>query len=159
MKSKIFFILLVTALLLFTYGCRKEEKQAVEVKDESAEKSMTASADELKIVDEKAENILNGLNKGDYSLFSRDFTDAAKQNLDLEYFNKLRKFVKDNSGDYVSKTIAFSKGNTYSYDCQFSKETVLLGLILSSDLSKVESFYLDSANMREVLSHQLDFAK
>ena len=38
MKSKIFFILLVTALLLFTYGCRKEEKQAVEVKDESAEK-------------------------------------------------------------------------------------------------------------------------
>lgn len=159
MKKRIFFVLLVIALLLFTYGCKKEEKQAVGTQGLSTDKSMTASIDELKITDEKAENILDGLNKGDYALFSTDFSENAKKNFDMEYFTKLRKFVKDNSGDYASKTIAMSKGNSFSYDCQFSKETVLLGLILSSDLSKVESFYLDSANMREVLSHQLDFAK
>ncbi|MFH1065241.1 MAG: hypothetical protein V1734_01920, partial [Nanoarchaeota archaeon] len=118
-----------------------------------------AAPESIKIVDEKAENILDGLNKGDYNLFSTDFSETAKQSFDREYFTKLGKFLKDNSGDYVSKAIAMSKSNTFSYDCQFSKETVLLGLILSSDLSKVESFYLDSANMREVLSHQLDFTK
>lgn len=160
MKTKIFFIVLIAALLLFTYGCKKEEKQApVEAKEATPEKSMTASVDELKIVDEKAENILNGLNKGDYALFSTDFSETAKQSFDHEYFTKLGKFLKENSGDYVTKAIAMSKGSSFSYDCQFSKETVLLGIVMSSDLSKVESLYLDSANMREVLSHQLDFAK
>lgn len=157
MKPKIVFIVLIAALLLFTYGCRKEEKQPVE--DKSIEKTVEANSEDLNIVDIKAENILDGLNKGDYNLFSADLSETAKQNFDPEYFTKLRKFVEDNSGDYVSKTIAMTKGNTYSYDCQFSKETVLLGLILSSDLSRVESLYLDSANKREVLSHQLDFAK
>lgn len=159
MKPKIFFIILIAALLLFTYGCKKEEKQAVEVKEAVPEEKITASAEDLKIVDEKAENILDGLNKGEYALFSTDFSDKAKQSFDEAYFNKLRKFVKDNSGDYVSKAIAMSKGSSFSYDCQFSRETVLLGLVMSSDLSKVESLYLDSASMREVLSRNLDFAK
>ncbi|MDI6737526.1 MAG: hypothetical protein QME12_03335 [Nanoarchaeota archaeon] len=162
MKKRILLILLVIALLLFTYGCKKEEKQAVakEITGEAISiKTVEAAPEDIKIVDGKAESILNGLNSGDYALFSTDFSDTARQSFDEAYFNKLRKFVKDNSGDYVAKAIAMSKGSIFTYDCQFSKESVLLGLVLNSDLSKVESLYLDSANMREILSHQLDFAK
>lgn len=158
MKKKIVFILFIAALLLFTYGCNKEEKQAVEVKEETTEKSMTASADDLKLADEKAEAILTGLNKGSYATFSTYLSDTAKQSFDEAYFTKLRKFMKDNSGDYVTKSIAMSNGNSFTYDCQFSKEPVILGIILSSDLSKVESLYFDSGKMREVLAHNLDFA-
>ncbi|MBU1321477.1 MAG: hypothetical protein KKF46_03895, partial [Nanoarchaeota archaeon] len=93
-----------------------------------------------------------------YSMFSADFSDRTKESMDEAYFNKLRRFLKDNSGDYVDKVLAFSKGDTqFGYDCQFSKETVLLGFVLSSDLTKVETLYFDSENIRNRLASNLDF--
>ncbi|MDD4878806.1 MAG: hypothetical protein PHO02_07315 [Candidatus Nanoarchaeia archaeon] len=159
MKKRTLLVLLVIGLLIFTYGCSKTEKQAAETEMNAPEEKVEAAIEDLKIADEKAEAILNGLNKGDYAMFSTDFSDGAKQSFDEAYFNKIRKFIKDNSGDYVTKSIAMSKGNSFTYDCQFSRETVLLGLVMSSDLNNVESLYFDSASMREVLASNLDLMK
>lgn len=158
MKKALFIILI--ALLVATAGCSKKADNTITGKatlEIDTKEDLTAN--ELKLADEKAENILNGLSKADYAMFSRDFSDNAKKSLDREYFTKLSRFLKENSGDYVSKTLAFSKSNNQlGYDCQFSKESVLLGMTLTSDLSKVETLYLDSGNMRNRLAGNLDFA-
>lgn len=115
------------------------------------------------IADEKADNILNGINKEDYSIFNRDLSDTVKQSMDEESFSRLSKFIKENSGDYVVKTLAASKDennmHTLSYDCQFSLESVFFTITFNEDYSIVEGIYFDSENMRNALNQNIDFAK
>lgn len=144
------------ALVLLASGC----SQKAEITEQTAPApEQGASENAILIADEKAENILTGLNSGDYAMFSADFSDRTKESMDKEYFDKLSRFLKENSGNYLAKTLAFSKGGTqFGYDCQFSKENVLLGITLSSDLTKVETLYLDSEKIRNRLASNLEFA-
>ncbi len=143
-------------LVLLAAGC---SKKAEVIEQPAAVVEETASAESIAIANNISGNILSGLNTGNYAMFSMDFSERTKESMDEAYFNKLKQFVKENSGDYVSKTLAFSKGNTqFGYDAQFSKENVLLGLTLTSDLTKVETLYLDSENMRNRLASNLDIA-
>lgn len=135
--------LILIAIMLLMYGCSQNE---------SAQGGNS-------LADEKAESILDGLNKADYTMFSSDFAGNIKQSMDEEYFSRLSSFVKENSGGYISKALAFSKEEqglkVFGYDCQFSKESVLMTVSFSADLSKVEGLYFDSENMREALGQQI----
>lgn len=143
--KKIFFLLLL--ILVLVTGCSKTDYQG----------AINNAADE------KAENILNGLNDDNYEMFSRDLSDTVKESMDEESFSKLSKFIKDNSGDYVAKTLAASKDenniHTLSYDCQFSLESVYFTITFNADYSIVEGIYFDSENMRAALAQNLEFIK
>lgn len=106
----------------------------------------------------KAEGILQGISTGDYAMFSSDLSDSLRQSMDEVYLSRLNRFVKANSGDYISKALATSKDEgkmrALSYDAQFSLEQVYLTITFNEDYSMVEGVYLDSANMRRALSAQ-----
>ena len=145
--KQIFLILLL--ILVLVTGCAKNNSPE--------------NTGENAIADTKAENILDGLNTEDYETFSRDLSDNVKESMNEEAFSRLGIFIKDNSGDYVTKTLAASKDennmHTMSYDCQFSLESVFLTITFNEDYSMVEGIYFDSENMRAALAQNLDFAK
>ncbi|HII15077.1 MAG TPA: DUF3887 domain-containing protein [Nanoarchaeota archaeon] len=131
--------IVLMAVLVLAYGC--------------AQKAIPES--QYPAADEKAENILQGISKEDYAMLSRDLSETLKQSTDAEYFSRLSKFIKENSGEYVSKSLAASKDensmHTRGYDCQFSMESVYFTITFNADYSKVEGIYFDSENMRKAL--------
>ncbi len=131
-------LIIIVAILLVS-GCAKTEPMQAQ----------------YPLADEKAENILEGLNRADYAMFSRDLSDSLRQTMDEQYMQRLGKFIRENSGEYVAKALAASKDensmHTLSYDCQFSLESVYFTITFNEDYSKVEGIYFDSINMRKAL--------
>jgi len=104
-------------------------------------------------IDSMTENILQSLNNGNYTGFSRDFSGRIELILTEASFIEVRNLISETSGKYISKTTPklyeIEGYNTLDYLCKFEKENVFVTLSLSKDLEKVEGILFDSPTLRE----------
>ena len=93
MKLKLAVSLLLVVILLFSFGCAaKVDVEAVR----SYADSMT-------------ENLLIGMNKEDYTVFSRDFDEAMKKAIPESKFSDLIAQINGKIGSYVPNSKEFER--------------------------------------------------
>jgi hypothetical protein len=101
------------------------------------------------------ENLLTGINQGDYVRFSQDFSNEMKTGFTRDMFTSLVDLLKNASGNYVSCTGAAPElSNNQGYAvyrliCTFEKESVVVTLTFKTDGDKVEGLFFDSTNLRK----------
>lgn len=104
-----------------------------------------------------AENILQGINKGDYALYSEHFDEAMKNAIPESAFKQMSANIKEKIGDYVSKEYAaVQKQRAYTsvfYVCKFTRESgeVTVKVVFSQIDSKtyVSGLWMDSPGLRK----------
>ncbi|WOX55660.1 MULTISPECIES: DUF3887 domain-containing protein [unclassified Methanoculleus] len=84
---------LVLLLAVSASGCMSQETV---VSDERR-------AQVLAYADPIADNLLSGLNDGNYTIYSRDFDDEMKRAMDKAAFEKTREFITSKIGLYDSR--------------------------------------------------------
>jgi hypothetical protein len=99
------------------------------------------------------ENILKALEQGNYTDFSRDFSDQMRAAFPEEQFNKLRDLLQNASGKHISCGEASLLNNqgyaVYRFPCKFDKEDVTVTITLKINGDKVEGLFFDSQNLRK----------
>ena len=75
------------------------------------------------------ENVLNGINSGDYIQFSKDFDVSMKQAMTQQSFEQIKSTLANKIGSYVPNSLEFSQAVTQSkytvviYSAKFTNET------------------------------------
>lgn len=140
MKIKSYLLLVLVSVLVLS-GC-----------------SAASKADQAKIVntaDPVVENLMAGYNKGDYSVFSRDFDDAMKKAMPEASFKETDDAIKQKIGNYVSKTFwktqKSGKYTVFYYKMKFDNEPdetlATISIDLTGDKPLVGGFYLTSPKL------------
>lgn len=79
----------------------------------------------LAYAEPKTENLLNGFNAGDYTVFSRDFDAAMRRAQNEAAFTQTRTLILSKIGAYVSRRVAsvFKQDNylVVLYNCKFEQ--------------------------------------
>jgi hypothetical protein len=142
MKTKIPSSLWIVTILatLFLIGCQTAEPAAL------------SNDQVIKVVD----NLLTGINQGDYASFARDFSDEMKTGFTEQMFTSLVDLLRNASGNYVScagATPELSNNQGYAIYrliCTFEKENVVVTVTFKTEGDKVEGLFFDSTNLRKV---------
>ncbi len=99
-----------------------------------------------------AENILQAINKGDYSSFKADLSDQMLQAMPESEFTKMQAMLANSSGKYVSKgaaQLSNSQGFAiYRFPAKFEKEDVTVTLVFAVNGNKVDGLFFDSPALR-----------
>jgi hypothetical protein len=118
MKPTIQFHSLILAVILTVLlaGCGSQETTLT-----GAERDAVLAFSEA-----KTENLLAGMQAGDYAMFSRDFDQAMLDAIDAEAFVSLKNDRDAKLGGYVSRTVnrVVQSGDFYAviYDAVFEKD-------------------------------------
>jgi hypothetical protein len=139
MKTKTIFISLIAlALLLATGGCAKARPAGL------TDDQLLSTAD----------NILKAVDANDYGRFSQTVSDQMKAAFTEAQFNSLHDLLLQASGRYQSvdaPTLTNNQGYAiYRFPAAYENETVYVTLTFLIGGDKVEGFFLDSPNLREV---------
>lgn len=137
--KRAFYLLLVIMLITFLAGCGQK-----------------LNSDEIRqYADASAENILTAMKVGDYTKYSKDFSDQMKSALPESTFKSQNSLIKNKIGDYVSKE--FTKVDTQDkyvraiYTTKFTNEpnNVMVTIVfLKDDAShKVQGLFLSSPKL------------
>lgn len=100
MKRKCFLLMFAIASMsiVFLAGCHSVDKsKPVEFTDKDATQVQ-------KVAQGFSDDILNGMQKGDYKLFSKNLTPEMKQKMTEKIFNAMFKDMKEKMGDLKSWT-------------------------------------------------------
>ncbi len=117
---------------------------------------ITVNQSEIKSnTDPITENILSGLNKGDYALFSQNFAQSFKSTLDRTAFEQLSNQLKNTIGNYQTKAFfdANAQGSivTVAYICRYTNEpagvTVIETFNVTNSVYSVEGLTLNSPKL------------
>jgi hypothetical protein len=131
-------IILMAFVLIWTSGC-------------SAPKPAGLTDEQVTGV---AENVLKALDADDFQKFSQDLSDPMKKAFTQEQFTNLRAMLLTASGQYVSidkPTLTNNQGYAvYRFPATYEFETVYVTLTFLVGGDKVEGFFLDSTNLREL---------
>jgi hypothetical protein len=143
MKLKLAVSLLLVVILFFSFGCAAK----VDVG------TVRSYADSM------TENLLTGMNKEDYTVFSRDFDEAMKKAIPESKFSDLVAQVNGKIGAYVfgSKTFdrAYKSGGYINvvYKAKFTNETspVTVRIVFNevNGKHKISGIWFDSPKLRE----------
>jgi hypothetical protein len=103
-------------------------------------------------IDPIAENILFGLDKNKYELFSENFTDNLKETLNRSVFDQFYSQIKNSIGNYQTKAFfdASIQGSTITaaYICRYTNEpagvTMLITLEVSKNVYRADGLVLNS---------------
>ncbi len=102
----------------------------------------------------QADNLLTGLNSGDYAVFSRDFADQMKSSVNAQAFTQIQAQVTGKIGKYVSREVStvLRSGNyiTVIYGAKFEQEDgVVVRLVFEpSGSHRVTGLWFDSPKLR-----------
>jgi hypothetical protein len=93
-----------------------------------------------------ADRILNSINSGNYSDYSKNFSDTMMAQVNESQFNYTRSVVQDTFGNYVSRsgpvTSVIQGYNVFVYNCTFTKGYVKFQLTMNiTDPSRVEGVF------------------
>jgi hypothetical protein len=101
-----------------------------------------------------ADNILKAVDANDFSLFSQDLSEQMKAAFSEAQFNGLHDMLLKASGHYQSldkPALTNNQGYAiYRFPATYENETVYVTLTFLVGGDKVEGFFLDSPNLREV---------
>jgi hypothetical protein len=149
-KNLIVIVLMAVIIIIGTVFLVLKQKSAV-------------PQDEISQVREHAdvmtENILLGLDEGDYSKFSKDFNAQVKEGMSESVFPEVESIIKNTVGDYLFskefiKELKSEQHFSFYYKAQFSKEpdgvTVKLVLEKSNGEIKIAGLWFDSPKLREL---------
>jgi hypothetical protein len=133
--------LAVAALVASVAGCST-----------SAPVNTPTSAEIQSTTDPLTENILVGLNKDNYALFSGNFTDSFKDTINQSAFEQLFNQIKNSIGNYQTKAFfdASTQGSvvTAAYICRYTNEpagvTVMVTFQVSHNVYLVDGLVLNS---------------
>jgi len=138
MKTKRTPILLVLAILVLLSACAYPEPAGL------TDEQLTAVA----------ENILKAVDAGDFGQFSQDLSDQMKAAFTEDQFNSLVSMLHTASGHFVTvdkPTLTNNQGySLYRFPATYDNETVYVTLTFLTGGQKVEGFFLDSTNLREL---------
>lgn len=140
MKLKKLLTLMIISVLMLS-GCSGKNK--------AEEQKLVNDAEPL------VENLMQGLNEENYTMFSRDFDDAMKKGMPEQSFKETDKFIKQKIGNYVSKnfwkTQKSGKYTVFYYKMKFDNEPGEVLATISIDLTGtnplVGGFYLNSPKL------------
>jgi hypothetical protein len=138
MKIKYLFIGLIALALLALSGC--------------------ASAKPAGLTDEQvaavAENALKAVDANNFEQFSQDLSNQMKAAFTEAQFNSLHDMLQKASGNYQSlqkPALTNNQGYAiYRFPAKYENETVYVTLTFLVGGDKVEGFFLDSTNLREL---------
>lgn len=93
-----------------------------------------------------ADRVLQSINTGSYSDFSKDFSAPMLQGINESRFNSLRDDIMGNQGKYVSKSLmqslVINGDNVFIYACQFEKGRLQFQFSINvTDMSTVDGLY------------------
>jgi hypothetical protein len=99
-------------------------------------------------------NILESINAGDYTAFTRDFSPTMMDAITLSQFTGLKVLLHATSGQYVSCSTKPELSNSQGYavyrlSCEFELEPVIVTVTIKTGGTQVEGLYLDSTNLRK----------
>jgi hypothetical protein len=101
-----------------------------------------------------AETILKAVDANDYEAFSAQVSDPMKAAFTQEQFSKLHSMLATASGKYISVEAPALTNNQgyaiYRFPAKYERETVYVTLTFLTGGDKVEGFFMDSPNLREV---------
>jgi hypothetical protein len=101
------------------------------------------------------DNLMQGLNGGDYAVFSRDLGDSMKNALGEPGLINIRKQVNDKIGDYISRqvnTISQSGDNvTVIYDTRFERDgqVTMRVSFQAAEPHRISGLWFDSDKLRQ----------
>lgn len=140
MKFKSILLLIIIPILLLS-GCSGS--------NQAARQKLAGTADPA------VENLMQGLNEGNYEKFSKDFDDTMKKSFSESAFKETDELIKQKIGNYVSKSFWKTQKNgkytVFFYRCKFDNEPGEVLATISIDLTGskplVGGFYLNSAKL------------
>jgi len=108
--------------------------------------SSVSSPAAIETANATADNILNSINSGNYSDYTRNFSDIMMTQVNESQFNYTRNVVQGTFGNYVSRgelTASVIQGyNVFVYNCTFSKGYVKFELAMNmTNTSRVEGVF------------------
>jgi hypothetical protein len=117
----------------------------------------TLTAEDVAYAEPLVDNMLAGINDGDYAVFSRDFSDVMKAAITEEKFNELTGLLTSIIGEYGQRSFTQAAKATQNdtlytvitYTAKYSNEPgdVLITVTFTSD-QKIEGLRLDSPKLR-----------
>lgn len=138
MKIKIAVYALIALALIAMNGCAKTKPAGL------SDEALLSTAD----------NVLQAVDANDFGQFSRDLSDQMKAAFTEAQFNSLHDMLLHASGHYQSvdtPTLTNNQGYAvYRFPATFENETVYMTLTFLTGQTKVEGFWLDSPNLREL---------
>lgn len=140
MKFKRLYLLIIMSVLIFS-GCSGASQ---------ADKQKLAST-----ANPVVDNLMQGLNEGNFEKFSQDFDDTMKKNFTEAAFKETDDLIKQKIGNYVSKSFWKTQKNgrytVFFYRCKFDNEPDEVLATISIDLTGskplVGGFYLNSPKL------------
>jgi len=144
MKIRITLCILLFCLFLSISACSQAQTLSNEESDQIFE-----------FANPIADNLLTGLNTGDYETFSRDFDETMKAGISETAFFEMKQSFDEKLGAYeFLQQDTASKDNGYIvtiYVVQFEKApTVTMRLVLTDDdAHKVSGLWFDSPELRK----------
>jgi len=131
MRTKLFILILAVALA----GCRSTQPAALS-NDQVAQ--VTA-------------NVLQAIDAGDYTAFTRDFSEPMKAAFTQEKFDQMRLMLQQASGNYVSQSAPSLSNNqgyaVYHIVCKYEKEDVAVTITFHVGGDKIEGLFFNSVNL------------
>jgi len=131
-KSSILILLVLTLTLA---GCQSAQPAAL-------------STDQVARV---TANLLRAIDSGDYTAFTRDFSDQMKAAYTQAQFDQLHALLQQASGSYVSQAASSLSNNqgyaVYHIVCKYEKEDVAVTVTFQVGGDKVEGLFLTSVNL------------
>ena len=106
------------------------------------------------------ENMLQGLNQNDYTVFSRDFSDTLKEGIDEAAFATMADMFSSTIGTYESKSFSQAADTTQNdvtytvvvYKAKYTNETADVLVTVSfggeGDSKKIEGVFFNSPKLR-----------
>jgi PBP1b-binding outer membrane lipoprotein LpoB len=96
-------------------------------------------------------NILQAIDAGDYTAFTRDFSAQMNAAFTQAQFDHLRTTLQQASGKYISQTSTSLSNNqgyaVYHIVCKYEKEDVAVTITFLTGGDKVEGLFLTSVNL------------
>jgi hypothetical protein len=131
-------LLIFLALALVLSGCQPAKPAAL-------------STDQVAQV---SASLLQAIDAGDYTAFTRDFSDQMKAAFPQTQFDQLRTMLQETSGKYISQAAASLSDNqgyaVYHIVCKYEKEDVAVTITFLVGGDKVEGLFFDSVNLRKL---------
>ncbi len=104
---------------------------------------------------EMTDNVLNSINEGNYTSFSRDLDQTMIEALPEAAFNGMRSQLQDKIGDFVSKqfstTVLQGEYTTVVYNAKYTKEDevkITISFRVIDGANRVSGLYFDAPSLR-----------
>lgn len=104
-----------------------------------------------------AEEKMQAVNRGDYAIFTTDFSEVLADAIPEASFQDLRETILEASGRFESVTgLRIANARTSGYlnyivACQFEEEEVLLTLVYSVDGEQVEGIFFNAPKLNQAM--------